>query len=292
MPKLIIIQTLRLFLPLAYAQESPPQINAVIHWDYNLHGEDWPGICHTGWQQSPIKLDVKTAVDHRLPRINLVNYNTKLRGPLILVNNGHSANMEIHETLKNEKPYISGGWLKGKYLADGVHFHWGSSLFRGAEHWINNDRKDLEMHIVHRNSKYSDLSEAVKHSDGVAVLAVLFHSEEFPVHTIKGIDKIVAQLKAIRKFEAEANIAGSFSLSQLLENLDTGKFFTYKGSLTTPDCQEAVIWTVFAQTLAISKAALKKFWKLQNFEGQPNRPNFRYAQNVNGRTVYYRKPKD
>lgn len=81
--------------------------------------------------------------------------------------------MTIPETINGEKPYIAGGFLKGQYVAEGVHFHWGSSNSRGSEHLIHNKRYHGEMHIVHRNRKYPNINEALKYSDGVAVLGIL-----------------------------------------------------------------------------------------------------------------------
>jgi carbonic anhydrase len=34
--------------------------------------------------------------------------------------------------------------------------------------------------------------------------------------------------------------------------LDPAHFYTYQGSLTTPPCNEIVVWTVFAKVLAIN----------------------------------------
>lgn len=81
--------------------------------------------------------------------------------------------MTIPQTINGEKPYITGGFLKGQYVAEGVHFHWGSSQSSGSEHWINNKRYNAEMHIVHRNQKYRDINEALNYSDGIAVLGIL-----------------------------------------------------------------------------------------------------------------------
>jgi len=64
--------------------------------------------------------------------------------------------------------------LQDCYEAEAVHFHWGSPESKGSEHVLNGRRFDLEMHIVHRNTKYLTLEEAVNNSDGVSVLAVLF----------------------------------------------------------------------------------------------------------------------
>lgn len=80
--------------------------------------------------------------------------------------------MDIPKTTNGNRPYITGGLLKGQFVAEGVHFHWGSPQSSGAEHLINGKHYSGEMHIVHRNRKYDSMDEAKNYSDGVAVLAV------------------------------------------------------------------------------------------------------------------------
>lgn len=82
--------------------------------------------------------------------------------------------MTIPNTRNGQRPFISGGLLKGQYVAEGLHFHWGSPVSRGSEHVINRKRYDVEMHIVHRNTRYNDVTEALNYIDGVAVLGVMF----------------------------------------------------------------------------------------------------------------------
>lgn len=38
---------------------------------------------------------------------------------------------------------------------------------------------------------------------------------------------------------------------------DTAGYFRYDGSLTTPGCNEGILWTVFTNTLPISKQQVK-----------------------------------
>jgi len=81
--------------------------------------------------------------------------------------------MEIPETANGNKPFIAGGLLKNRFVAEGLHFHWGSPDSRGSEHSINKQRFDVEMHIVHRNAKYKDIDEAKEKKDGLAVIGVM-----------------------------------------------------------------------------------------------------------------------
>ena len=54
-----------------------------------------------------------------------------------------------------------------------------------------------------------------------------------------------------------SNIA-SFELDQLLP-ADKSKFYRYSGSLTTPDCNEVVTWTVFSDAVEVSQAQVRCF---------------------------------
>lgn len=45
---------------------------------------------------------------------------------------------------------------------------------------------------------------------------------------------------------------GAISLDMLIPNEDLEKYFRYEGSLTTPGCAEAVVWTIFEKTIPLS----------------------------------------
>ncbi|XP_002132348.3 putative carbonic anhydrase 3 [Drosophila pseudoobscura] len=293
MPQLRIYQILVLLLPLSCAQEPPPQVNLANeirarHWSYIRHGQNWRGICHTGEEQSPIRLDAKKSVFITLPDIQFENYDEILRFPVILQNNGYTAHMDIPETRSNRRPYITGGMLQGRYMAESLQFHWGSSIWTagGAEHWIEGKHHDVEMQIVHRNFRYPNLSEAVKHKDGLAILAVIFRIDRGPGYTVRALKKITDQLLKIRRFKDQTLIEEDLTLMELLGDLNTKRFFTYSGSLTTPDCQEVVTWTVFSQTLPIGVDEANNFWNLTSFGGQKLLANYRYVQNLHDRTVF------
>lgn len=53
---------------------------------------------------------------------------------------------------------------------------------------------------------------------------------------------------------------------------DTAGFFRYDGSLTTPGCTEGVLWTVFTNTLRISKTQVLffNFFIFLNYNGVNN----------------------
>ena len=69
----------------------------------------------------------------------------------------------------------AGGGLEDRYILAQLHLHWGNTSQTGSEHLVEGRAFPLELHLVHYNSKYSELGEAVRHDDGLAVVGVLHH---------------------------------------------------------------------------------------------------------------------
>lgn len=53
--------------------------------------------------------------------------------------------------------------------------------------------------------------------------------------------------------DTEVNITHEISISDLIGDVDLSKYYRYMGSLTTPTCNEAVVWTVFQEPINIDK---------------------------------------
>lgn len=60
------------------------------------------------------------------------------------------------------------------YEFQGAHFHWGPTDKIGSEHHINGKPYPLELHMVHRNKKYSTFEQAQQYPDGLMVLGYFF----------------------------------------------------------------------------------------------------------------------
>ncbi|XP_037943610.1 carbonic anhydrase 15-like [Teleopsis dalmanni] len=208
-------------------------------WSYD-NTEDW-GINYPqcdGIRQSPIHLISSNSVIMPFPILRFINYNVPLSGKLTLENNGHTISMPIPSTRNGIRPYISGGSLKSRYEAIGVHFHWGSPSIKGSEHMINNRRYDIEMHIVHRNVKYSTDEDARKNSDGFAVLGIMLTAVSNPVRQFTAFTKIFRKLPSLIDYKSRSFINGQISLNQLMGNLNTRSFFTYQGMIVKTEPSE------------------------------------------------------
>ncbi|XP_073821384.1 carbonic anhydrase 7-like [Musca autumnalis] len=197
--------------------------------------------------------------------------------------------MTIPPTENGARPSISGGNLLGRFEAMSVHFHWGSRTSKGAEHVINGRRYDAEMHIVHKNVKYDTIAEATAHKDGLAVLGIMINIGRNIDRIYPALDNIFNMVPDVTKYQSTAPLSLRITLSHFLGDLNTNEFFTYQGSLTTPDCSEAVTWTVFPQPLYITLEQMQKLWSVRDINGEVMIDNYRPVQPTNGRVVLYRR---
>merc|ERR1712016_99717 len=68
---------------------------------------------------------------------------------------------------------LTGGPLEDDvYQLAQFHAHWGGENARGSEHTVDGKSFSAELHLVHYNTKYGDLGNAVDKPDGLAVLGM------------------------------------------------------------------------------------------------------------------------
>ncbi|XP_078082018.1 carbonic anhydrase 15-like [Mustelus asterias] len=232
-------------------------------------------------RQSPINIVTKNAkIDRRLIPIIFEGYDHPNTTDMWTVsNNGH-----VIQVLLKGGMRIKGGNLSNTFNAIQFHYHWGTESDPGSEHTIDEERYHMELHILHQNEKYSSLSEAVRHPDGLAVLGFLF------VESPNENGKLRKLMDALHTLGQNSNqvLVTPFPLSEIIpDKRKLKKYYRYEGSLTNPGCYEAVTWTLFAEPILISRRQLTSF--TQNFffsDLKPMVSNFRPIQKLNGRTVY------
>lgn len=224
-----------------------------------------------------------------MPAFEFVGYNNLLPGPITVHNNGHSVSLSIPKAdpEKAKHPYIFGGKMSSEYELEGLHFHWGDKNNRGAEHVLNDIRYPLEMHIIHRNRKYKSIEDALGYTDGLTVLGFFYQVSE---HESPEISLLLRSFPSIEESDSQVLLNYTFTLASLLGSVDFNRFYTYKGSLTTPPCSEAVTWVIFPDPLNISITQIRRFRMLDtSLDGLPMVDNYRALQPLGNRRIFVRK---
>jgi len=258
-------------------------INGPATWHYN-----YP-LC-AGEAQSPIEIITRAVEDDNSVGNIVLNDFQVLRNSS-LVNNGHTISLQF-EGPSLSTPTISSGYLLDQtYIFQQAHWHWSRLSEQGSEHHIDGLKDPVEMHLVHMNSKYTNLTEAFNHGDGVAVLALLYEVSE---EVNEGLIPIVNTLATMNNIQRRKNgtenihvmIEEHVSVSQLLPyNMFEEGYYYYKGSLTTPSCSESVSWAIFPVKIGISETQLEVFREASTYAGDKLSDNFRPTQELNGRIV-------
>ncbi|XP_039620928.1 carbonic anhydrase 7-like isoform X2 [Polypterus senegalus] len=234
------------------------------------------GMCN-GTKQSPININSSAAVyNASLGAFNFTGYDS-LNSTVGITNNGHSVEVELGDGVS-----ISGGGLPEKYMAKQFHFHWGNVTNPGSEHRLDGKQYPMELHIVHTRGE-DNLTTAMSDPQGIAVLGFFINVTSIDVDPT-GLSNI---LKNISMTNSKiSNLSLSISINTLLTGVDLTQYFRYSGSLTTPNCSESVIWTVFKNPILLPPSLINAFpATLLNAKNDPLVNVFRPPQPLNSRQV-------
>lgn len=249
------MQLLLALLALAYVAPSTEDSG----WCYQIQTEDpkssclgpekWPGACKEN-QQSPINIvTARTKVNPKLTPFILVGYDQKKQWPI--KNNQHTVEMTLGGGV-----CIIGGDLPARYEAVQLHLHWSNGNDNGSEHSIDGRHFAMEMHIVHKK-----LTSNNKEQDSKDKLAVLAFMIEVGDKVNKGFQPLVEALPSISKPHSTSTVREISLQDMLPPSNKMYAYFRYHGSLTTPNCDETVIWTVYKQPIKIHKDQFLEFSK-------------------------------
>ncbi|CAH0559134.1 unnamed protein product [Brassicogethes aeneus] len=241
------------------------------HWSFD-DVENWPRECQTGKFQSPIDIGTGGMFKKYYPRFRSQNFYTYQSATI--GNNGHTVNI----TFSNTITVYGGGLPAPKYQLDNIHFHWRS------EHTVNHYRYPLEIHLVLYDAQYPNFQEALANK-GVAVLGVLVEECSDYFNTwYNAWDVIKNQMSEIEKVGTITQLNQRILISNFLP-YNTRRFVRYSGSLTTPDCNEGIIWTVFTNTICIPSHQLNALKQIRGEDGKKLDSTYRPVQPLNGRIV-------
>uniref|UniRef100_A0A672JT93 Carbonic anhydrase n=1 Tax=Salarias fasciatus TaxID=181472 RepID=A0A672JT93_SALFA len=203
--------------------------------DYTTWPRIVPAFC-SGTRQSPINIKTSEATEN--PRLKPFTFYGFNRKDVLtkLENTGRTIKVTIASGVG-----VSGGGLGERYDSLQFHLHWGNGTrVPGSEHTLNGKQFPMELHIVNiKSSLNGDTDAAVRDPAGLAALGFFIE-----VRKSSEVCQPVLQTPC-------SDISNWF-LSIPYTLLSLTDYFRYNGSLTTPDCNEAVVWTVFKDPIKIS----------------------------------------
>uniref|UniRef100_A0A674ADK9 Carbonic anhydrase n=1 Tax=Salmo trutta TaxID=8032 RepID=A0A674ADK9_SALTR len=191
-----------------------------------------------GVRQSPINIDTnQLTFDPSLRNLTFSDI-TNPHSIRFLTNNGHTVSCVLEEGLME----VRGGGLPHGYTAVMMHFHWGgdSLCHPGSEHTVDSVRYPMEIHLVTLKEGLT-MEQAKTDPERVAVFGFFIDVRLYvttPSPYVSG---------------SSVEIVQPLSISDLLGSVDLTKFYRYQGSLTTPTCDEVVVWTVFEEPIKIRR---------------------------------------
>ncbi|XP_036427677.1 carbonic anhydrase 4-like [Colossoma macropomum] len=264
---------------------------STVAWCYHLpscNDTTWPHtVAHqcNGTRQSPINIvTADVQADSSLTAFSFSGFNDS--SALVQMENADGKSVKV--SLDDSKMSVSGGGLQGHYKSTQFHLHWGNgSSSAGSEHTVNGKRYPMELHIVNMKSTLPNTTVALEDPTGLAVLGFFIEatSDSGKPESWKNLTSF---LSSVPNKGDVVDIMDQISMDSLLEGVDRTKYYRYLGSLTTPSCDEAVVWTVFKDPIKVSQDLINLFSTTMYINTTAQSlitSNFRGAQELNGRVV-------
>lgn len=252
-------------------------------WSYDDSVKEpklWGEVSQNCNDQSQSPIDIKSAYaehDSGLGEFTLDNYNTKPSGvDFTTENKGYTLQVSFPGSVY----YVRGGGLPGNYTTVQFHLHWGSNNSIGSEHAVDSKLYAAEIHFVSFNTKYNDISTALQHWDGLAVLGVFL---KVGPNENAGYQKFLNN-SYLPMNAGDTMVIPTFEFEPLLPS-NKSAYFRYNGSLTTPNCNEVVTWTVFKEAVEVSEAQMNALRSLNSTNGGKIMNNYRPLQALHNRKL-------
>ena len=225
---------------------------------------DWPLICSTGANQSPINFPSQTdsqSLYNKEKKFEIIDfsYNILNRKPLQIY---QSSTFMVNATGMGHVIVKKNGYTY-HYDTSDIHFHF------PAEHSIAGHVSDIELQIVHiKNSdSFKSLNGNTTITDPDLKFKYMYIGQI--LHASGTVDN-----KIIKSFKIDRD--GPVSKLDLSTYVPKNKpYYFYQGSLTTPPCSENVNWVVNPTVEVISKAQMLSFltWMTQVYGLTGNHKN-------------------
>lgn len=244
-------------------------------WNYadaHCWADEYPNCAMSS--QSPINIDTTklvTEAEHLKDNfLNKVKYHPIQH--LIVGHTGHS--LQVADKM-NGISHLGLGYIEVGghfYFLRQFHIHFPS------EHVIDGHQHAAEMHLVHQKQDHWGATGFDNHDILVAAIFFDIGPEESPL--LKQLYMPGVEHEAHMNSNWTKQLKEPVDLMRALGPVLQGDYFRYKGSFTTPPCDEVVKWFVFKTSLSISQAQWTSFKGIF-----PNPANARPVQPLNARTV-------
>lgn len=248
------------------SRKSNTSDTKVKHWgyDYNNGPPLWKvnGLCVPDSIQSPINIVKADSVNFMPSDEKSIEfyYGDGDDGYATVINTGHGT-MQVNF---EENKYFTNIGNKPLSLVQ-FHFH------TPSEHAFDGQRKEMEVHLVHKDVNTGQLS----------VIGVLMNGFGKPNSALQScLEEAPHELGKTVQMNVDPNT--------LLPSINKRSYFNYVGSLTTPPCTENVNWYVFENAIQCSPRQVIKFQQYLE-KGISLSTNARPLQDVDGRNVMYAK---
>jgi carbonic anhydrase len=239
------------------------QADCPTSYTYAQAGTDWPGLCATGSNQSPVNLPSKAQASEYFNYI-FPNYFPWYNCPATTCTCcSYSIQLNTTGTF-----IMKENGLSLVYKPNFISIH------SPSEHQINDISHDIELQIYHNL-----FSGQTTHT--VAAVSLFFDAAgttDLPFFA-QFVDSVALSLD---------NIAAVMNLATVISQMTTFQdYYYYEGSMTTPPCTENVNWILIPEAVTISEAQLAVFTNIWSGGGF-KQGNSRALQKLNGRSVYYK----
>ncbi|MEO8059114.1 MAG: carbonic anhydrase family protein [Burkholderiales bacterium] len=230
------------------AGQAPKVAAHPAHWSYEGSGgpEGWGQMkpefakCSTGSRQSPI--DIRDGIKVNLDAVQFDYKPSAFR----VIDNGHTVQVNVAAGNSIEV-------MGRRYELLQFHFH------RPSEERIDGKQFDMVVHLVHKDLE-----------GRLAVVAVLLESGS--------AQPIVQSVWNNLPLEKGEEVAARLPLDMSALLPGERSYFTYMGSLTTPPCNEGVLWMVMKNPVQVSAEQIDIFSRLYPMNARP-------IQSASGRLI-------
>lgn len=234
---------------------AAPAADTITHTESSSNSSNSTTGCEcAGLLQSPININDNSAVLAQLPRL-VFNYRPS---KMIIQNNNEKHNIYIKPEVVDSNNCLF--FNNQRYDLTEMHFH------QRGEHAINNYQDSMEIHLIHKNKQ-----------TGAAVVVGMLISESANSNYV--LSEIWNNFPEHGNYEPKplpmpVNTSGIVNYNDA-----TDGYYTYVGSLTTPQYAEGIAWVVMKKRLVLTKAQIEKFKTYYTNNTHPLQP-------INNRIVY------